>query len=207
MTALAIEFEEQRLLRRELPQGTVEASITALGVDVQTFANADEFGESPASLLSSEDEEHREPPPHYVERGWKWPPRVGSESFISYGVFGAPGQARPHARLAGTVLQSEVRTNQLTGQQFVAARVRTVGFETHVCFPADGRPAPREGSVIHGTVFLVGSVHVAPSRRRAVAGSDADSRSKSFVEFRHAKCDSRFVSRPAYLDVGGKGSP
>jgi hypothetical protein len=45
---------------------------------------------------------------HYLERGWSWPPRLASESFISYGVFGDPAQARARARLSGTVLKAEV---------------------------------------------------------------------------------------------------
>jgi len=45
---------------------------------------------------------------HYLERGWSWPPRLASESFISYGVFGDPAQARDRARLSGTVLKAEV---------------------------------------------------------------------------------------------------
>src|SRR5207245_5963287 len=45
-------------------------------------------------------------PPHYRERGWTWPPRLGAESFISYGAFGDPAQAQPRARLFGTVLKA-----------------------------------------------------------------------------------------------------
>src|SRR3954464_7036337 len=68
-------------------------------------------------------------------------------------VFGEPARAQPYARLDGTVLHAQRKTVVVTGQEFVAARVRTAGFGVDVCLPADGaRPLPPAGGVIAGTV-------------------------------------------------------
>lgn len=98
-------------------------------------------------------------PPHYAERGWSSPPRLASESFISYGVFGDPGQARAHARLSGTVLNAWRSICTLTGQLFTIAAVRTVGFEADLCLAGSEHPSvPAPGNIISGTVFLVATV-------------------------------------------------
>ena len=171
LTVVTLELEERRLLARSAPV-TGDAAITALGVDVAVFASPEEFAASDDSLLSADGDGETEPPAHFVEHGWTWPPRVGHESFISYGAFASPDEASAYARLAGSVLTARRHHVELTGQSFVEARVRTVGFEAHVCFPAApdaGIPAP--GSVIHGSVFLVGSIAAptttsSPRRRR-----------------------------------------
>jgi hypothetical protein len=156
VTGLALEFEERRLLRQPPPVTDGIAGVTALGVAVEVFDDEKAFDASPASLLDP-DREPSDAPPHYVERGWKWPPRVAAESFMSYGAF-SPDNPSAHARLAGTVLRSEVRTTELTGQQFVHTVVRTVGFDANVCFPLTDKGAPPVGAIVHGTVFLVGSM-------------------------------------------------
>jgi hypothetical protein len=94
------------------------STVNGLGVEVSIFENEAAFEASPSSLLS-EGGADQPPPAHYVERGWRWPPRVGPESFISCGVFGTEGPRKPSARLAGV---------------------------------------PAVGSILHGTVYLVGSV-------------------------------------------------
>lgn len=161
VTAFTVELEERLLLRAASTPLDGPAAITALGVDIEVFESADAFSESEASMLSPDDTDS-EAPPHYAERGWKWPPRVAPEFFVSYGAFAAPEEANAHARLAGTVLHASLRRVELTGQSFVEARVRTAGFEAHVCFPADeaGGAVPSPGNVVHGTVFLVGSMAV-----------------------------------------------
>jgi hypothetical protein len=121
------------------------------------FDDAAAFAASPASLLSPDDQADEPPPAHYVEQGWAWPPRIAAESFISYGVFAPPEEATPHARLADTVVAAATRRVVLTGLQFVHAVVRTVGFDAHACFPSDTSTAPL-GAIIHGTVYLVGSL-------------------------------------------------
>ena len=172
LTALAMEVEERRLIGRGPFPGPVLASVTGLGVDVVVHADAEAFEASPRSLVSASDQdEGGEPPEHYREQGWKWPPRMAAESFISYGVFGSPEQADPHARFAGTVTRAEKRTVVQTGQAFVAARVRTVGFELDLCMPFAGTEV-KAGSIIEGTAFLVGSVAepAVPPRRRWLRG-------------------------------------
>ncbi len=168
-TALAIEFEERRLLRRAAAVTEGTAGVVALGVGVEVFADEDAFRASPVSLLDP-DGAPGDPPPHYVERGWAWPPHVGTESFFSSFAISPGAEPSAHARLAGTVIDADVRTVELTGQQFVHALVHTVGFDAHVCFPADGKPAPSAGAIVHGTVFLVGTMTrpdgSTPSRRR-----------------------------------------
>ncbi|WP_139307184.1 hypothetical protein [Micromonospora pattaloongensis] len=157
VTMLAAELEQRRLLPAT---GTVggPACVVALGVDVTVWADDDAFAASDASLLGDGDEPG-EAPPHVVEQGWPWPPRMAAESFISYGVFGEPEQARAYARLNGRVLRAQRKTVAVTGREFVAARVRTAGFEVDVCLPADATgEVPRAGSVIAGTVFLVASL-------------------------------------------------
>jgi hypothetical protein len=157
VTAMTIEFEERRLLRKPPAVTDGIAGVTALGVAVEVFADEEAFAGSPASLVDP-DREAGEPPAHYVERGRTWPPGMGAESFISYGVF-EQGSPSAHALLSGTVLEADVRTVELTGQRFVHALVRTIGFDAHVCFPAgDTRAAPSPGAIVHGTVYLVGTM-------------------------------------------------
>ncbi|GIF97938.1 hypothetical protein [Catellatospora citrea] len=169
LTMLAVEVEQRRLLSAGKQPVDAEAAVVALGVDVTVHADEAAFAASDASLLSP-GSEPGEPPAHVVEQGHPWPPRMGPESFISYGVFGPPEQAEAYARLHGTVLSAQRRTVALTGGSFVVARVRTVGFEVDLCLAAtDAAELPRPGNVIGGTVFLVASVPAlaaaAPARR------------------------------------------
>ncbi len=134
-----------------------QAAIAALGVDVQVFADDEAFTASPASLLDPEKDDPGPAPADYVERGWTWPPRMATESFVPYGLFSVDADPGAHARLNGTVLRAERRTTQATGQSFVVARVRTVGFEADVCLP--NQPSvPEPGNVVAGTVFLTVSI-------------------------------------------------
>ncbi len=154
-TMLAAELEQRRFLPGDAVEG--RASIVALGVDVSVHASESAFAASDASLLS--DGETTEPPAYVVEKGWPWPPRMAAESFISHGVFDEGAEARAYARLNCVVLAAGVRTSTMTGQRFVAARVRCLGFEAEVCFPAEvGTPIPVPGSIVAGTVFLVASM-------------------------------------------------
>ena len=157
VTALAADLEQSALLDPGARAGG-PAGVVALASAVEVFADEAAFAASPASLLDPDRDErdHGDPPPQYVEHGWEWPPRMGAESFISYGVFGDAAHAEPYARLNGTVLRSRTCRNSLTGGVFHVARVRTVGFEADVCLAASEHtlpPAP--GSVVAGTVYLV----------------------------------------------------
>ena len=152
--------EQYRELRAHGAPVSGPARITALGVDVRIYPGADAFAASPASQLDPS--AGQEPPPHYREHGWTWPPRLGAESFISYGVFDPPAQARPHARLSGTVLRAGQRVCALTGQPFTVATVSTAGFAADVCLAASEHPGPpAPGTIISGTVSL-SAAFVAP---------------------------------------------
>jgi hypothetical protein len=153
------------------------ACVVALGVDVTVHIDGDAFAASDASLLGG-GAGAREAPAHGVEQGWPRPPRMAAESFISYGVFGEPEQAQAYARLNGTVLRAQRKTVAVTGHGFVAARVRTAGFDVDVCLPADdGRELPQPGNVIAGTVFLVASLP-------AVATADGSAGKRSWLRWR-----------------------
>jgi hypothetical protein len=155
LTAMTFAAEQYRQLRAHGEPVSGPARITALGVDVQIHPDADAFAASPASQLTPSAGSGQEPPPHYRERGWAWPPRLAAESFISYGVFDDPAQARPHALLSGTVLRAGQRVCALTGQRFTVATVSTAGFAADVCLAASEHPGPpAPGSVISGTVSL-----------------------------------------------------
>ncbi len=162
-TQMAVELEDRAVIRAaggSHPGG--RASVVALGVEVGVHADERAFAVSPASLLGDPDEAG-DPPAHAVEQGWPWPPRMAAESFIAYGVFGDPAGAQAFAQLAGIVLHAERRTVSLTGQAFIVARVRTVGFEADLCLPGSGLPeTPTAGQVIAGTVFLVAALGLAP---------------------------------------------
>jgi hypothetical protein len=154
LTAMTFAAEQYRELGAHGEPVSGPARITALGVHVQIYPDADAFAASPASQLTPAGS-GQEPPPHYRERGWAWPPRLGAESFISYGVFDPPDQARPHALLSGTVIKAAPRVCTLTGQPFTVATVRTAGFAADVCLAASEHPSPpAPGAIISGDVSL-----------------------------------------------------
>ena len=159
LTAMTFEAEQYRHLLTLGHQVSGPARITALGVDVIIYPDAGAFAASPASQLHPSPESASEPPPHYRENGWPWPPRLGAESFISYGVFADPAQAGPRARLSGTVLDAARHICALTGQPFIVAAVRTAGFEAALCLAAGDHPeVPVPGNIISGTVVLSAAV-------------------------------------------------
>jgi hypothetical protein len=154
LTSMAFQVEQYRQVQALGRPVDGSARITALGVDVQISHDADAFAASPASLLRQPDPAD-EPPQHFRERGWSWPPRVAAESFVPYGMFGEPGQASAHARLSGIVLTARRSICALTGQPFTIASVRTVGFEADLCLAGSEHPGvPAPGNVVSGTVFL-----------------------------------------------------
>lgn len=164
VTGMTLELEQHLLLRTRGAPTSGRAAIVALGVDVAVFDDAAAFEGSPASLMSDKDLDPDDPPARYIELGLAWPPRMAAESFMSYGMFAPDDEATAHARLAGTVIESDTRTVIQTGQRFVAARVTSVGFEATVCFPAgETTLPPRPGNIIHGTVFLVGDLDLPPT--------------------------------------------
>lgn len=159
LTAMAFEVEQYRQIKALGQSIAGPARITALGVSVQVHADADTFAASPDSLLAPSADPTDQAPPHYVERGWSWPPRMASESFISHGIFGDPAESTAHARLSGVVLKAGHRTCTLTGQGFSVATVRSAGFEADLCLSDAEHPVtPEPGNIISGTVFLVATV-------------------------------------------------
>ena len=157
LTALAVELEQHALLGPEAVRG--RASLVGLGVGVKVYESEEAFTSSPDSLLAP-GSDPGPAPEHAAATGIKWPPRVGGQSFISYGIFGEPARADAYARLNGVVQRAERRTNTLTGQSFIWARVATAGFEADVCMTAtaDEPAVPAAGAVIGGECFMVGSL-------------------------------------------------
>jgi hypothetical protein len=136
------------------------AVLTAFGVDVSLHPSAEEFAAADASLVTPGSAAEEEPL------------RMGSESFLSYGVFADAAVARPIARLNGQVVGTRTATVDVTGQAFHAVRVRTVGMEVDVCLAAADHPtAPEPGAVVAGTVYLVADIE-RPRARRRWFGSD-----------------------------------
>lgn len=121
----------------------VDASVTALGVEMSLHADETAFAASDASILGERVEGTE-------------PTRYAAESLLAYGLLGKPEEAEPFAFLSGTVLSSMTQTNAATGQTFHAVRVRTVGFTATVCLSSAEHPiAPEPGNVIAGTCYLV----------------------------------------------------
>lgn len=173
ITRLALELEERRLVlgRRRTYAGAL--SIVGLGRSVEFFDDADAFATSPASLVYTDADHVPEPPPHVVEFGLAWPPRMAAQSLVSYGVFAEPHDVDAYARVNGTVLGASTRTVERTGQSFHAVRVRTVGFDLEICLSVGEHPdLPRTGQVVGGSVLLVGSIGdgLAARRGRSRAG-------------------------------------
>ncbi len=164
LTSIALELEQRHLLGRAT-LGEVDAAVVACGVSVTSFPDKNPFSESRESLLDPNAENASEPPAHLAERGWTWPPRMAAQSFFSHGVFSEPAAAQATARLYGVVSESTRRTTAQTGQTFMVARVRTIGFEVDVCLSADEHEElPEPGAVLGGRVFLVGSVPTLTTR-------------------------------------------
>ena len=158
ISSIAFAPEQQRQLMELGSPVSGEVAMIALAVDVTVHFDADSYSASDASLLEPAGSGPEEPPEEYVRHGWAWPPRMAPESFVSHGAMADPAQADAHARLAGTVLAAERRTVTVSGQGFIVVRVRTAGFELDMCMAASEHQPPEPGSVVSGTVFLVGSL-------------------------------------------------
>jgi hypothetical protein len=79
LTAMAFEAEQYRQIRALGHPVSGPARITALGVAVQVYPDADAFTASPGSQLDPAADPAGEPPPHYREKGWTRPPRLAAE--------------------------------------------------------------------------------------------------------------------------------
>jgi hypothetical protein len=158
-TALRFDAEQYRQLKELDHPVAGPARITALGLSVLVYPDADAYACAPGSLVDPGSDPDEEPPPHFAERGWAWPPRLAEESFIPHSTVGDPADSSAGARLSGTVLRASHRTCALTGQGFSVATVRTVGFQADVCLPDAGHPVPpAPGNIISGTVYLTAAI-------------------------------------------------
>lgn len=124
----------------------VDASVTALGIDVTVHADATAFACSDASLLGGSG----------GTTPGEEPARFDAESVLAYGLFGNGDIIEPLAVVCGTVLSSRSFVNAETEQRFHTARIRTVGFTATVCLDAHDHPtAPAPGNVVAGICYLV----------------------------------------------------
>ena len=170
LTGFTFELEQFRLLAERTVESAL-AAVVFLGRSISVHTDSEAFSNSVASLLDANADTASPAPSHYVDRGWKWPPRVAEESFFSYGVFGEPSKSNANARFAGTVISAERRTNEETKQTFIVVKVCTTGIDATVCVSGDELDSvPLPGQVIAGDVFIVGSIPILEpaqaSRRR-----------------------------------------
>ena len=92
---MAFEAEQYRQLQALGEPAGGPARVTAMGVAVQVHPDADAFAASPGSQLDPAADPGQEPPPHYRERGWSWPPRLAAESFMPTASSPAPPRPGP----------------------------------------------------------------------------------------------------------------
>jgi hypothetical protein len=165
LARLVLRLEQGRTLTPESCSRTWPAAVVATG-PVRVFADAPAFHADPASIHGDPASYPARPPEHFTQRGWAWPPRTSEESLEP------DGDSLPVARLTGSVVAKEHRRNELTGHQFIVARVRTLGLELDLCLPERHDPVP-VGSVVSGRVGLVGRLGPEPGgpRQRWVQSS------------------------------------
>lgn len=109
-TSMAFQVEQYRQIQALGRPVDGSARITALGVDVQISRDADAFAASPASLLRQPDPAD-EPPQHFRERGWSWPPRVAIASVRTVGFEAdlcLAGSEHPDVPAPGNVVSGTV---------------------------------------------------------------------------------------------------
>lgn len=151
-TGVTCQLEQRRHLADAPEQGHLR--LTALGTTVTAFADEAAFLASDASLLGTEDE-LGPPPPEVEERGLAWPPRMSATAFLANGFYG-PVKPTPYALMSGVVVSTEPRTNTLTDGRFLVAHVRTAFGPLDLCLAGDEHDDLTEGSVVAGTVAVIG---------------------------------------------------
>ncbi len=144
VTKLTCELEQLRALKA--PWSGL-ASIIGLAPDATFFKDGEQFSESASSLLD----------PRSADPGDGNGLRMATESFLSYGVFNAPADAHANSRLNGVVLSSQVRTNELSGEQFMVCRVRCLDFELELLTVPHITP-PEPGDIVSASPYLVASI-------------------------------------------------
>jgi hypothetical protein len=155
---VVLRLEQGHALTTESCRRTWPAAVVATG-PVRVFADAAAFIADPASIHGDPASYPAQPPEHFAERGWAWPPRVSEESLEP------DGDLLPVAGLTGSVVAAERRRNELTGDHFTVARVRTLGLQLDLCLPEQHDPVP-VGSVVAGRVGLTGRLGPEPGAPR-----------------------------------------
>src|SRR5690348_2030299 len=117
MTAMAFEAEQYRQLRALGKPVSGPARITALGVAVHIYPDADAFAASPGSQLDPSADPPRNPAALPRQRLDLATP-AGRRILHLLRPVRRPAQAQPRARLSGTVLHAGRRICALTGQPF-----------------------------------------------------------------------------------------
>jgi hypothetical protein len=155
VTAMAFELEQRRAF-----SGTWSgrAAIVAFAPDAEFFPTEEDFAASASSLLDPDADLDEEAPPSVQDQGMPWPLRMASDSFISYALFADPADAEAIARVNGIVTSAELRTNDLTGDAFLACRISSLGSELDLVTVPPAGFLPRAGSVVAATAFLVASI-------------------------------------------------
>jgi hypothetical protein len=161
LTAMVFEAEQYRQLQALGEPVGGPARITALGVAVQVHPDAHAFAASPGSQLDPAADPDQEPPPHYREQGWSWPPRLAAESFIAYGVFADLAQARPRARLSGTVLKAGTTSARSPGSRSPSPPSAPPDSRPTCAWPTASIPACQVGAVQLGSD--TGLVYIGPA--------------------------------------------
>ncbi|MDO5075710.1 hypothetical protein [Corynebacterium sp.] len=134
VTSLTCNLAQGPLLVEEPTQQFERLALTALGLEVATFADAAEFHAAHG----------RDPEPMIVSQG-------------ALLIASGSGAQSPDASaaLTGTVHSAEYRTNELTGQRFIHVRLAAPHW-VDLCLADGTLPAP--GSIVAGTVVLTGSI-------------------------------------------------
>lgn len=121
----------------QMPQ-TVDVQVTALAHELSVYSNEADFDASQTGEL-----------------------KFAAESFIPSGLFGDEGTSdfEAQAMFTGTVLETAVLTNGMSGLEFVWAKVKTLGGEYDVV--ADPSLVTDEivvGGIIQGSFWLTGRI-------------------------------------------------
>lgn len=93
------------------------------------------------------------------------PMRLADQAFLPHGMFGAEGQlgSRARALLTGNVEAVNLARNEITGDQFVHARVRTLCGSIDIVAPADAVEIPEYPTLAIADCWLVGRPVEAPA--------------------------------------------
>lgn len=126
--------------------------LSAVALDVQVYENEEEWAKDQAPIVFDNSRDSDGPNevqigPEFITSPWLFALEEGKT---------APREANAATMFMGVVRSAELRTNQLTGQQWWRCEV-SCGFPIIVALPADIAVVPKASSVIDGSVMLLGS--------------------------------------------------